>query len=55
MPVREFALTNMIIFETSWPFGIKFYQKYHWRAEKSIFGFGPDGIRTLCSGLHRNR
>ena len=47
--VRPLALSNMIIFATSWPIGIKFYLKHHWGGGKGSVGFDPDWIRTLVS------
>ena len=47
--VRPFTLSNINIFATSWPIGMKFYLKHHWGGIKASVGFDPDGIRTLVS------
>ena len=47
--VRLFTLSNMNIFATSWPIGMKFYLKHHRGWGKASVGFGPDQIRTLVS------
>ena len=47
--VRLSTLSNMNIFETSWPFVIKFHQKHHWGGGLTPLGFGPSLIRTLVS------
>ena len=43
------TLSNMNIFATSWPIGMKFYLKYHSGGGKASVGFDPDRIRTLVS------
>ena len=47
--VRPFTFSNMDIFATSWPIGMKFYRKHHWGGGKASVGFDPDRIRTLVS------
>ena len=47
--VRPSTLSNMNIFETSWPIVIKFHLEHHWGGGLSVSGFGPDRIRTLVS------
>ena len=45
--VCPFKLSDMNIFETSWPIIIKFHVKHHWDGGLAALGFGPDRIRTL--------
>ena len=47
--VRPFTLSNMNIYATSWPIGMKFYLKHHWRGGKASVRFESDRIRTLVS------
>ena len=47
--VRSFTLSNMNIFATSWPIGMKFYLKHHWVGGKALVGFDLDLIRTPVS------
>ena len=47
--VRPSTLSNMNIFETSWPIIIKFHQEHHWGGGLTALGFGLDQIRTLVS------
>ena len=47
--VRLFTLSDMNIFETSWPIIITFHLKHHWGGGLTASGFGLDRIRTLVS------
>ena len=47
--IRSFTLSNINIYETSWPIIIKFHQEHHWDEGLTALGFGPDRIRALVS------
>ena len=47
--VRPPTLSNMNIYETSWPTEIKTNLEHHWGGGLTAIGFGPDRIRTRVS------
>ena len=47
--VRASTLSNINIYEISWPIIIKFHQEHHWGGGLTVLGFRLDRIRTLVS------